>query len=86
MMNRGKIIHNIRNPLNTIAMNAELGKLSLQKNADPTKLLAIFDIILRECRSCSEQLALLKDDAINSHSDLELQMGFIQTDTPQKNE
>jgi hypothetical protein len=86
MMNRGKIINNIRNPLNTIAMNAELGKLSLQKNADPTKLLAIFDIILRECRSCSEQLALLKDDAINSHSDLELQMGFIQTDTPQKNE
>lgn len=86
MMNRGKIIHNIRNPLNAIAMNAELGKLSLQKNADPGKLLAIFEIILRECRSCSEQLALLKDDTISRPSDADLHMDFIQTDNPAKNE
>lgn len=59
-MNQDKIIHNLRNPLNTIAMNAELGKLLVQKNPEPEKLLNIFDIILKECKSCSEQLTLLR--------------------------
>lgn len=60
-MNSNKIIHDIRNPLNTIAMNAELGKLSLQKNGDIDKALSIFDTILKECHLCSERLSLLKE-------------------------
>lgn len=60
-MNSNKIIHDIRNPLNTIAMNAELGKLSLQKTGDVNKALAIFDTILRECQLCSERLTLLRE-------------------------
>lgn len=60
-MDSNKIIHDIRNPLNTIAMNAELGKLSLQKNGDLDKALSIFDTILRECHLCSERLSLLKE-------------------------
>ena len=59
-MNSNSLIHDIRNPLNTIAMNAELGKLSLQKQGDVNKALSIFDTILKECQVCSERLSELK--------------------------
>lgn len=68
-MNPEKIIHDIRNPLNTISMNAELGKLTVQRNPDPQKLTAIFEIILKECRICSDQLALLKESITKEDPD-----------------
>lgn len=55
-----KLIHNIRNPVNTISMNAELGKLCLERTEDIAKATEIFDIILRECRQCGEQVNALK--------------------------
>lgn len=54
------LIHDVRNPLNCISVNAELGKLTLERTQDLQKAIAIFDTILRECRSCSDKLALLK--------------------------
>ena len=55
-----ELIHDVRNPLNTISVNAELGKLNLEKNADILKAQEIFSKIIVECRRCSEKLDLLK--------------------------
>ena len=46
-------IHDIRNPLNTISINAELGKLTLERTGDIYKAIGIFEVILAECRRCS---------------------------------
>ncbi|VUD58875.1 hypothetical protein TDB9533_02533 [Thalassocella blandensis] len=56
-----KKIHEIRNPLNTISMNAELGKLSLQKTGDIEKAMKAFDVIINECQTCGLALADLKE-------------------------
>lgn len=55
------LIHDIRNPLNTISINAELGKLTLQKNGDVTKAIQIFETILAECQLCSKRITDLKE-------------------------
>lgn len=68
-MSSNSLIHDIRNPLNTIAMNAELGKLSLQKQGDVDKALLIFDTILKECQVCSERLTELKASMGDSGQD-----------------
>jgi len=80
-MNPEKIIHDIRNPLNTISMNAELGKLSLQRNPDPQKLAAIFEVILRECRICSDQLALLKESFLKGNPDQDMYKELFKIDS-----
>ena len=54
-----KLVHDVRNPLNTISVNAELGKLSLEKSADIAKAQEIFSKIIVECRKCSEKLEIL---------------------------
>jgi signal transduction histidine kinase len=79
-MNTEKIIHDIRNPLNTISMNAELGKLSMLRNPDPQKLVAIFEIILKECRICSDQLSNLKESLSEGGSDLNPNKGLTKAD------
>ena len=53
-------IHDIRNPLNTIAMNAELARLIIETNADPVKSINAIDAILRSCKLCSDRLQDLK--------------------------
>ncbi len=55
-----RLIHDIRNPLNTISVNAELGKLVLSRQGDLQQATSAFDMILSECRRCSEQLERLK--------------------------
>lgn len=55
------LIHDIRNPLNTISINAELGKLTLLKNGDVAKAVQIFETILAECQLCSKRITELKE-------------------------
>lgn len=55
------LIHDVRNPLNTISINAELGKLSLLKNGDMNKAIQIFDLILAECQLCSRKITDLRE-------------------------
>ncbi|MCR6651859.1 MAG: histidine kinase [Cellvibrionaceae bacterium] len=55
------LIHDIRNPLNTISINAELGKLTLQKTGDVAKAIQIFETIIAECQLCSKRITELKD-------------------------
>ena len=56
-----QLIHDIRNPLNTISINAELGKLTLSRTGDIEKATQAYDVIISECRRCSEQLEKLRE-------------------------
>lgn len=55
-----EMIHDLRNPLNSISMNAELGNLIMDRQGDAKKVQAVFTIILRECKACSQKLDELK--------------------------
>lgn len=49
-MTKNQFIHDLRNPLNTISINAELGKLTLERTGDLRKAISIFETILAECK------------------------------------
>jgi hypothetical protein len=53
---KSQFIHSMRNPLNTISVNAELGRLTLERTGDIRKAISIFETILLECRQCSHLL------------------------------
>ncbi len=53
---KSQFVHNLRNPLNTISVNAELGRLTLERTGDIRKAISIFETILHECRQCSHLL------------------------------
>lgn len=57
---KNQFIHDLRNPLNTISINAELGKLTLERTGDVRKAISIFDTILTECHHCGHILDELK--------------------------
>jgi signal transduction histidine kinase len=56
-----RLLHDVRNPLNNISVNAELGKLTLERTGDTDKATAIFERILQECRRCDTVLSELRD-------------------------
>lgn len=58
---KNRFIHDLRNPLNTISVNAELGKLTLERTGDIRKAISIFETILTECRQCNHVLNELKN-------------------------
>jgi hypothetical protein len=58
---KNRFVHDLRNPLNTISINAELGKLTLERTGDIRKAISIFDTILAECQQCSHVLEALQD-------------------------
>lgn len=58
---KNRFVHDLRNPLNTISINAELGKLTLERTGDIRKAISIFDTILAECQQCSQVLETLQD-------------------------
>ena len=47
------VAHQLRNPLNTISVNAELARLQLQKQQDPNDILMSLERILLECKRCA---------------------------------
>lgn len=58
---KNRFIHNLRNPLNTISVSAELGRLTLERTGDIRKAISIFETILTECRQCNDILDELKN-------------------------
>lgn len=62
---KSTLIHDVRNPLNTISMNAELGKLALQTRGDIDKAIQVFETILRECKVCGDKLSDLRENLAN---------------------
>ena len=78
MKNRvDRLVHDIRNPLNSISINAELACLLHQSGSSPEKLEKALRTILRECANCSlvvenfrQQLVLAEEgntDMDNEH-------------------
>lgn len=61
-----RAIHDIRNPLNNISVNAELGKLTLARTGDVDKVMQILDLILKECRDCSDEIDKLREQIQDS--------------------
>jgi signal transduction histidine kinase len=49
-----QFVHDLRNPINTISINAELGKLALQKNQDIEKTMKTLEEILSQCQQCGD--------------------------------
>jgi signal transduction histidine kinase len=58
---KNRFVHDLRNPLNTISINAELGKLTLERTGDIRKAISIFETILAECQQCSQVLETLQN-------------------------
>lgn len=58
---KNRFVHDLRNPLNTISINAELGKLTLERTGDIRRAIGIFETILAECHQCSSLLDELKN-------------------------
>ncbi|MGV8834605.1 histidine kinase dimerization/phospho-acceptor domain-containing protein [Cellvibrio sp.] len=70
---KNRFVHDLRNPLNTISINAELGKLTLERTGDIRKAISIFETILAECQQCSQVLETLHNTrftrALDSNSE-----------------
>lgn len=49
-----KFVHDLRNPINVISVNAELGKIALLKNQDVDRTLKTLEEILCQCQQCSK--------------------------------
>jgi len=50
-------VHSMRNSLNGVALNAELGKMLLDEDASVDDLRSAFSSILLACRECDQTLA-----------------------------
>lgn len=48
-----KIMHELRNPLNTISMNAELAKMLVLSQNEEVKIEELLDRIIEQCEVCS---------------------------------
>ena len=51
-----RLVHDARGPLNTIAVNAEVTKLLVQRPNQGEAIVTAMQNILRECQQCSEIL------------------------------
>ena len=58
---KNRFIHDLRNPLNIISVNAELGKLTLERTGYISKAISIFETIIAESHQCSHVLEYLKN-------------------------
>lgn len=61
MKNLNKVIHDIRNPLNTISANAELGKLLLENDGEIKNAIKAFEKIILECDNCAKAINQLSN-------------------------
>jgi len=54
-------LHNIRTPLNTISLTAELGKLRIAQGESGERLEEIMERILTQCARCADQIKELEE-------------------------
>lgn len=62
-------IHSVRNPLNSISLHAELGKMLLDENASSEKIKHAFSVILEQCSSCEQILTEMRNRNVASIHD-----------------
>ena len=61
-----KFVHNIRNPLNSITLNAELGKVLIDGQVSPEKIKQVVSTILQQCKNCDDILSELRHKSSNN--------------------
>ena len=61
------LVHNARNPLNRISMQAELAKMMVSQGLPADKVLVALDKVIQGCQDCSEQLEEISN--FNKQSD-----------------
>lgn len=52
-----QFIHNVRNPLNSISLHAELGKMLIDNKASEDEIKHAFNAIVEQCKVCEALLA-----------------------------
>lgn len=55
-----KFIHSVRNPLNSIALHAELGNMLIEDRASTEQIKHAFTVILQQCKCCEEVLSEMR--------------------------
>lgn len=55
------IIHDLKNPINTISMNAELGLMLLEHDLDKQRLTKILQVVLQQCSEFDGTLSKLRE-------------------------
>lgn len=60
-----QLLHDVRNPLNTISMNAELARLLGQTGTSPEKLQKALAVIVNECKRCDTILESFRTELQN---------------------
>jgi len=63
-----KFIHNIRNPLNSMSLHAELGKMLIENNADTEQIKNAFTVILQQCKECEKILTDMRENSTDDAS------------------
>ena len=55
-------IHCVRNPLNTISLNAELGKMLIEDQGSTEQIKQAFSVILQQCKNCEQILTDMRQN------------------------
>jgi hypothetical protein len=63
-------IHRVRNPLNSIALHAELGNILIEDHASPEQIKNAFMVILQQCECCEQVLSEMREKTSEEDSDL----------------
>lgn len=61
------LIHDVRNPLNRISMQAEMAKLVIENDMPKEKAIAALEKILTACQDSSVALQMLADQYMSDH-------------------
>jgi signal transduction histidine kinase len=53
-------VHSLRNPLNSISLHAELGKMLIEGQGTPEEIKNAFEVILKQCKTCDQTLSEMR--------------------------
>ncbi|MFQ3236503.1 MAG: signal transduction histidine kinase [Paraglaciecola sp.] len=65
-----EFIHYVRNPLNSIALHAELGNMLVEDHASPEQIKNAFSVILQQCEYCEQVLTDMRKKVSEENPDL----------------
>lgn len=64
-----EFIHDAINPLNSITLHAELGKMLIDEHASTEQIKNVFTVILQQCISCEHVLTEMRNKGNKKKSD-----------------
>ncbi|MDP5029584.1 MAG: histidine kinase [Paraglaciecola sp.] len=61
--------HRLRNPLNSISLHAELGKMLIANQGSSEKIAQAFEVILQQCKRCEQTISDMRSNKVSPKSD-----------------